>query len=63
MKTFLTIIFVLLFKSTTISQPSFEYYRNPEKVGSSNEKAFEYFKTAYYDHVFSWTRKGADRKT
>jgi|GEM_PF-7041373 len=42
------------------AQSGFNYYRDSVKNGSSNEKAFTYFKKAYYDCIWKWTTAGAD---
>ncbi|HNP17264.1 MAG TPA: hypothetical protein PKL31_02420 [Fulvivirga sp.] len=60
MKLLLVILSISIYSSSATSQTSFDYYKNPDKVGSSNELAFDYFKKAYYDHIFTWTKKGAD---
>jgi tetratricopeptide (TPR) repeat protein len=36
------------------------YYKDSIKNGSANEKAFNYFKKAYYDCIWKWTTAGAD---
>ena len=51
----------LLTISTLASgQSGFNYYQRADRVGSKNEKAFTYFKKAYYDHIWSWTKTGSD---
>lgn len=42
------------------AQRGFNYYKDSTKNGSSNKKAFTYFKKAYYDCIWKWTREGAD---
>ena len=45
---------------TVSAQRGFNYYKDSIKNGSPNEKAFTYFKKAYYDCIWKWTRAGAD---
>ena len=53
--------FLLIINMLTISaQRGFNYYKDSSRVGSPNEKAFTYFKKAYYDCIWKWTREGAD---
>ena len=42
------------------AQRGFNYYKDSSRVGSANEKAYNYFKKAYYDCIWNWTRAGAD---
>lgn len=42
------------------AQRGFNYYKDSSRVGSPNEKAYSYFKKAYYDHIWNWTREDAD---
>ncbi len=42
------------------AQRGFNYYRDSSRVGSPNEKAYTYFKKAYYDCIWKWTTAGAD---
>lgn len=42
------------------AQKGFNYYKDSSKNGSPNEKAFTYFKKAYYDCIWKWTKAGAD---
>src|SRR6185436_4029049 len=42
------------------AQRGFNYYKDSIKNGSPNEKAFTYFKKAYYDCIWKWTTAGAD---
>lgn len=42
------------------AQRGYNYYKDSIKNGSSNEKAFTYFKKAYYDCIWKWTTAGAD---
>ena len=60
MKTIL-IAFVLLTNSIALfAQRGYNYYKDSIKNGSANEKAFTYFKKAYYDCIWKWTTAGAD---
>lgn len=52
---------ILLMTSTLASgQSGYNYYKRADRVGSKNEKAFLYFKKAYYDHIWTWTKTGSD---
>lgn len=52
---------ILLMTSTFASgQSGYNYYKRVDRVGSKNEKAFQYFKKAYYDHIWTWTKTGSD---
>lgn len=42
------------------AQRGFNYYKDSSRVGSPNEKAYTYFKKAYYDCIWKWTKAGAD---
>jgi hypothetical protein len=44
----------------SFGQSGFNYYKNPDKVGSPNRKAFTYFKKAYYEGIWKWSKAGAD---
>jgi tetratricopeptide (TPR) repeat protein len=44
----------------SFGQSSYNYYKRADRVGSKNEKAFTYFKKAYYDHIWNWTDTGSD---
>jgi lipopolysaccharide biosynthesis regulator YciM len=44
----------------TTGQSGYNYYKRSDRVGSNNEKAFLYFKKAYYDHIWTWTKAGSD---
>src|SRR5450432_1162502 len=55
------IISILLINIVIIyAQRGFNYYKDSSRVGSLNEKAYTYFKKAYYDCIWKWTRAGAD---
>jgi len=57
------VLFLLLLAINTLSvsaQRGFNYYKDSSRVGSSNEKAYTYFKKAYYDCIWKWTTAGAD---
>ncbi len=43
-----------------IGQSGYNYYQRADRVGSPNQMAFSYFKKAYYDHIWNWTRTGSD---
>lgn len=52
---------ILLMTSTLASgQSGYNHYKRADRVGSKNEKAFLYFKKAYYDHIWTWTKTGSD---
>ncbi|WP_128548286.1 tetratricopeptide repeat protein [Larkinella soli] len=54
------ILLLTFILNATFAQRGFNYYRDSSRVGSSNPKAFTYFKKAYYDHIWTWSRAGAD---
>lgn len=60
MKKILIILFLLLESKMIYSQRGFNYYKDSSRVGSPNAKAYTYFKKAYYDCIWNWTRTGAD---
>lgn len=60
MKKILIIFFLLTNLATIYAQRGFNYYYDASRVGSPNEKAYTYFKKAYYDCIWKWTRAGAD---
>ena len=60
MKTKLIILFLLVITTTDYAQSGYNYYKDSIKNGSPNEKAFAYFKKAYYDCIWKWTTEGAD---
>ncbi len=51
---------LLLISTVASGQSGFNYYKRADRVGSTNEKAFTYFKKAYYDHMWNWTKTGSD---
>jgi Tfp pilus assembly protein PilF len=52
---------ILIINMVSVSaQRGFNYYKDSSRVGSPNTKAYTYFKKAYYDHIWKWTRAGAD---
>jgi len=52
---------ILITNMLTVSaQWGFNYYKDSARNGSPNEKAYTYFKKAYYDCIWKWTRAGAD---
>ena len=55
------ILFFLTSNTIIISaQRGFNYYRDSSRVGSPNGKAYTYFKKAYYDCIWKWSKAGAD---
>jgi tetratricopeptide (TPR) repeat protein len=60
MKNVLFAFFLIINIMSVSAQRGFNYYKDASRVGSSNEKAFTYFKKAYYDCIWQWTRAGAD---
>ena len=60
MKKVLILLFLCGASFFASAQRGFNYYRDSSRVGSSNAKAYGYFKKAYYDHIWTWTKEGAD---
>jgi tetratricopeptide (TPR) repeat protein len=60
MKKVLFPLFFIINMVSVSAQRGFNYYNDFSRVGSSNEKAYTYFKKAYYDCIWKWTRAGAD---
>lgn len=60
MKTILLAFFLLTNSVVLFAQRGYNYYKDSIKNGSANEKAFTYFKKAYYDCIWKWTTAGAD---
>lgn len=60
MKTILLPLILIINIVSVSAQRGFNYYKDSSRVGSSNEKAYTYFRKAYYDHIWKWTREGAD---
>jgi tetratricopeptide (TPR) repeat protein len=60
MKTILIAFFLLINSVTLFAQRGYNYYKDSIINGSPNEKAFTYFKKAYYDCIWKWTTAGAD---
>src|SRR5436190_16415394 len=60
MKKILLTLFLLVAAITIFAQRGYNYYKDSSRVGSPNEKAYTYFKKAYYDCIWKWTRTGAD---
>lgn len=60
MKKVLFLLILIINMMTVLAQSGFNYYKDSIKNGSSNEKAFTYFKKAYYDCIWKWTTAGAD---
>jgi len=56
------LIALFLFTNSTIifAQRGYNYYKDSGRVGSPNGKAYTYFKKAYYDCIWTWTKTGAD---
>ncbi|MEJ7738596.1 MAG: hypothetical protein WKF97_14295 [Chitinophagaceae bacterium] len=57
------VLLLLLLTITTMmvsAQRGFNYYNDSSRVGSPNKKAYTYFKKAYYDCIWKWTKAGAD---
>ena len=53
-------LFLIINIVSVSAQRGFNYYKDSSRVGSSNEKAYTYFKKAYYDCIWNWTTSGAD---
>lgn len=60
MKKILIILFLLVNAKVIFAQRGYNYYKDSSRVGSPNGKAYTYFKKAYYDCIWKWTRAGAD---
>jgi tetratricopeptide (TPR) repeat protein len=60
MKRYTASMLAVVFMLSASGQRGFNYYKDPGKVGSKNPKAFVYFKKAYYDYIWTWSRSGAD---
>ncbi len=60
MKKVLFLLFLLISIVSGYAQRGYNYYKDSIKNGSANEKAFTYFKKAYYDCIWKWTTSGAD---
>lgn len=60
MKTIFCSLFAIINMVSVSGQRGYNYYKDSSRVGSSNEKAYTYFKKAYYDCIWKWTRAGAD---
>jgi Tfp pilus assembly protein PilF len=60
MKKALFLLILIINMITVSAQSGFNYYKDSTKNGSSNEKAFTYFKKAYYDCIWKWTTAGVD---
>ena len=43
-----------------LAQRGFNYYKDSSRVGSPNGNAYAYFKKAYYDCIWKWSKAGAD---
>lgn len=57
-----TLISIVLLTNILVlfGQRGYNYYKDSIKNGSANERAFTYFKKAYYDCIWKWTTAGAD---
>lgn len=60
MKKAFCLLFLLSNTLLIFAQRGYTYYKDSSRVGSANAKAFAYFKKAYYDHIWTWTKEGAD---
>ena len=60
MKTILIAFFLLTNSVVLFAQRGYNYYKDSIINGSANERAFTYFKKAYYDCIWKWTTAGAD---
>lgn len=60
MKKILIILFLFVNATITFAQRGFNYYKDSSRVGSPNGNAYAYFKKAYYDCIWKWTKAGAD---
>jgi tetratricopeptide (TPR) repeat protein len=60
MKTILISLCLLNITTTDYAQRGYNYYKDSITNGSPDEKAFAYFKKAYYDCIWKWTTEGAD---
>jgi len=60
MKKVLILFFLTISIRLVSAQNGFNYYNDSSRVGSPNKKAYTYFKKAYYDCIWTWTRAGAD---
>jgi tetratricopeptide (TPR) repeat protein len=60
MKKILIAFFLLINSIAIFAQRGYNYYKDSIKNGSANERAFTYFKKAYYDCIWKWTTAGAD---
>lgn len=60
MRKLLVILFLFIHITIIHAQRGFNYYKDSSRVGSPNKKAYTYFKKAYYDCIWTWTRAGAD---
>jgi len=60
MKKLLLLLLLFLPILSASAQRGFNYYKDSLRNGSSNEKAFNYFRKAYYDCIWKWTKAGTD---
>ena len=59
-KIYFSLFLILNLALAVSAQRGFNYYKDSSRVGSPNEKAYTYFKKAYYDCIWKWTTAGAD---
>ena len=59
-KIYFSLFLIINLALAVSAQRGFNYYKDSGRVGSSNEKAYTYFKKAYYDCIWKWTTAGAD---
>ncbi len=60
MEKILLSLFLIVNITSVSAQRGFNYYKDSSRVGSPKEKAYTYFKKAYYDCIWKWTKAGAD---
>lgn len=60
MKKVLLLLILIIHMMAVSGQRGYNYYKDASINGSTNEKAFAYFKKAYYDSIWKWTTAGAD---
>jgi Tfp pilus assembly protein PilF len=60
MKKVLFLLLLIINIVRVSAQRGFNYYKDSSRVGSTNAKAYTYFKKAYYDCIWKWTKEGAD---
>lgn len=60
MKKVLFLLLLTISITSVSAQRGFNYYKDSSRVGSPNGKAYTYFKKAYYDCIWKWSKAGAD---